>query len=71
MIQITTYQRMKRSIFLGVVLILAWAANAGAQPQWQQQQIVSKAERSPKPRTNKNWLDAVRPGQFQAVNRIR
>ena len=28
-------------------------------------------EQSTKPRTNENWLDTVRPGQFQAVNRMR
>ena len=28
-------------------------------------------ERSDKPRTDANWLDTVRPGQYQAVNRRR
>lgn len=28
-------------------------------------------ERSDKPRTDANWLDTVRPGQYQAVNRMR
>ena len=32
---------------------------------------VHAVERSPKPRTNENFLDSVRPGQFQAVNRMR
>ena len=32
---------------------------------------VHAVERSPKPRTNENFLDTVRPGQFQAVNRMR
>lgn len=29
---------------------------------------VHSVEVSPKPRTNENWLDTVRPGQYQAVN---
>ena len=32
---------------------------------------VHAIERSQKPRTNENWLDTVRPGQFEAVNRMR
>ena len=28
-------------------------------------------ERSSKPRTDANWLDTVRPGQYEAVNRMR
>ena len=32
---------------------------------------VHAVEKSPKPRTNENWLDSVRPGQFEAVNRMR
>ena len=32
---------------------------------------VHSVERSPKPRTDANWLDTVRPGQYQAVNRMR
>ena len=32
---------------------------------------VHAVERSPKPRTDANWLDTVRPGQYQAVNRMR
>ena len=32
---------------------------------------VHAVERSSKPRTNANWLDTVRPGQFEAVNRMR
>ena len=32
---------------------------------------VHAVERSQKPRTNENWLDTVRPGQFEAVNRMR
>ncbi len=32
---------------------------------------VHATERSQKPRTNENWLDTVRPGQFEAVNRMR
>ena len=32
---------------------------------------VHSVERSSKPRTDANWLDTVRPGQYQAVNRMR
>ena len=32
---------------------------------------VHTVERSDKPRTDANWLDTVRPGQYQAVNRRR
>ena len=32
---------------------------------------VHSVERSDKPRTDANWLDTVRPGQYQAVNRMR
>jgi hypothetical protein len=32
---------------------------------------VHAVERSSKLRTNANWLDTVRPGQFEAVNRMR
>ena len=32
---------------------------------------VHAVERSDKPRTDANWLDTVRPGQYQAVNRMR
>ena len=32
---------------------------------------VHAIERSDKPRTDANWLDTVRPGQYQAVNRMR
>jgi|BioPla2DNA2_1021312.scaffolds.fasta_scaffold04130_10 hypothetical protein len=32
---------------------------------------VHAVERSPKPRTDANFLDTVRPGQYEAVNRMR
>lgn len=32
---------------------------------------VHSVEYSPKPRTDANWLDTVRPGQYNAVNRMR
>ncbi|MBQ6044735.1 MAG: alpha/beta hydrolase fold domain-containing protein [Bacteroidales bacterium] len=32
---------------------------------------VHSVERSDRPRTDANWLDTVRPGQYQAVNRMR
>ena len=32
---------------------------------------VHAVERSSKPRTDANWLDTVRPGQYEAVNRMR
>lgn len=32
---------------------------------------VHSIERSPKPRTDANFLDTVRPGQYEAVNRMR
>lgn len=32
---------------------------------------VHSVERSPKPRTDANWLDTVRPGQYEAVQRMQ
>ena len=32
---------------------------------------IHAVERSSKPRTDANWLDTVRPGQYEAVNRMR
>ena len=32
---------------------------------------VRQVERHSRPRTDANWLDTVRPGQYEAVNRMR
>jgi len=37
--------------------------------KWGKFTLLHTVERSPKPRTDPNWLDTVRPGQYQAVNR--